>query len=113
MLFVGLLVAALGAAMMTIATRQLSRVNEGHYLPVIIGKFAVASPLKVTALRVAAQAVSVIGAWTVVTALWDVTNATPAVAVGLIALVAPVAVPVIVITTAHNSRLPDSRRPTS
>ncbi|OZE85264.1 hypothetical protein CH305_05040 [Rhodococcus sp. 15-649-2-2] len=113
MLFVGLLVAALGAAMMTIATRQLAHVNEGHYLPVIIGKFAVASPLKVTALRVAAQAVSVIGAWTVATALWDVTNATPAVVVGLIALVAPVAVPVIVITSGHNSRLPDSRRPTS
>ncbi|OZC96769.1 hypothetical protein CH281_23195 [Rhodococcus sp. 06-221-2] len=49
MLFLGLLIAAISAAMMTVATLQLSQVNEGHYLPMTIGKFAVRSPWKVTA----------------------------------------------------------------
>lgn len=46
MLFVGFVVAALGAWMMTVATKQLSRVNEGHRLPMIIGRFAVRPPVR-------------------------------------------------------------------
>ncbi len=105
MLFVGFLVAALGAAMMTVATRQLSRVNEGHYLPVIIGKFAVRSPLSATALRVGAQAISLIAAAIVAESTWDYTAPWPSLITTIVTLVAPVAVPVIVITSAHNRRL--------
>ncbi|MCZ4518006.1 hypothetical protein O4220_05705 [Rhodococcus ruber] len=108
MLFLGIVLTAAGAAMMTVATRQLSRVNEGHYLPMLIGTFAVASPPKVTAVRVAAQAVTVIGAWTVLISLWDDGNAMPSMVAGLVALVAAVAVPVTVITAAHNRQLPNS-----
>jgi len=113
MLFVGLLVAALGAVMMTVATRQLSRVNKGHYLPVIIGKFAVASPVNVSALRVRAQAVVVVATLIVLEATWDYTAPWPSIMAACATLVVPVAVPVIVITSRHNSRLSDSRRPTS
>ncbi|NIL86082.1 hypothetical protein RhoFasGS6_03483 [Rhodococcus fascians] len=49
MLFLGLVIATISAAMMTVATLQLSQVNEGHYLPMTIGKFAVRSPWTVTA----------------------------------------------------------------
>lgn len=105
MLFVGLIVAALGAAMMTVATRQLSRVNEGHYLPVIVGKFAVRSPLPVTALRVGAQAMAVIAAWIVAGATWDYQAPWPSVFITIATFVAPVAIPVILITMAHSRRL--------
>ncbi|QIH99501.1 hypothetical protein BH92_06145 [Rhodococcoides fascians A21d2] len=113
MLFVGLLVAALGAAMMTIATRQLAHANEDHYLPVIIGEFAVASPVSVTALRVRAHAVVVVATLIVLEATWDYTAPWPSIMATCATFVVPVAVPVIVITSGHNSRLPVSPRPTS
>jgi hypothetical protein len=43
MLFLGLLLAAISAAMMSVATLRLSQVNEGHYLPMTIGTFEVRS----------------------------------------------------------------------
>lgn len=105
MLFLGLAVAVLGAVMMTVATRQLSRINEGNYLPVIIGRFAVRSPFTTTALRVGAQTAALIAALIVMNATWDYTAPWPSIIAVVTTLVAPVAIPVIAITLAHNRRL--------
>jgi hypothetical protein len=108
MLFLGLLIAAISAAMMTVATLQLSRVNEGHYLPTTIGKFAVRSPWKVTALRAGAQAVAVASAWIVAGAVWDIPVHPAALALPAAALILPIAIPVLVITAQHNRHLKTS-----
>ncbi|WP_415975988.1 hypothetical protein [Rhodococcus sp. 077-4] len=108
MLFLGLVVAALGAAMMTDATLRLARVNEGHRLPMTWGRFVVASPRDVTRRRVWAQAVSAIGAWTVLSSMWDYRAATPSMVAGAMTLIAAVALPVVAITSAHNRRLMNS-----
>ncbi|OZD85727.1 hypothetical protein CH273_03025 [Rhodococcus sp. 05-339-2] len=109
MLFLGLLTAALGAAMMTAATKQLSRVNEGHYVPVVIGQFAVRPPLVSTVLRVGAQAAAVLAALIVATATWDYTAPWPSLILTVVTLVAPVAIPVVAVTVAHNRHLPALR----
>lgn len=96
--------------MMTIATRQLSQVNEGHYLPLLFGRFAVASPVKVTALRVGAQAVIAVATWIVIDATWDYTAPWPSLVGSAVTLLAPVALPVIAITLAHNRRLQSASR---
>ena len=106
MLFLGFVVAVLAAVMMTFATRQLSRVNEGHYLPVVIGRFAVRSPSTSTALRVGAQTTALVATLIVLNATWDYTAPWPSLILAVTTLVAPVAIPVIVITLAHNRRLP-------
>ncbi|TFI44625.1 hypothetical protein E4P29_07670 [Rhodococcus sp. 1R11] len=108
MLFLGLLLAAISAAMMTVATLQLSQVNEGHYLPVTIGKFAVRSPRNVTAIRVGAQAVAVASAWIVAVTVWDIPVNPAALALPAAALILPIAIPVLVITAQHNRRLTTS-----
>ncbi|WP_042937495.1 hypothetical protein [Rhodococcus sp. AW25M09] len=105
MLFLGVVLAAVGAFMITIATRQLSRVNEGHHLPMIIGRFAVPSPSKVTALRVGAQAVTAVAAWIVLGATWDYLAPWPSLIGTAMTLVAAVVIPVVAITSAHNRRL--------
>ncbi|MFI8565568.1 hypothetical protein ACIGGF_03275 [Rhodococcus sp. NPDC078407] len=110
MLFVGLVVAALAAAVMTVATRQLSRVNEGHYLPVVVGQFAVRPLLATKALRVAAQTLAVLAALIVSQATWDYTAPWPSIVITITILFAPVAIPVAVITVAHNRRLQNTRR---
>lgn len=104
-LFLGLLIAALGAAMMTAATKQLSRANEGHYVPVVIGQFAVRPPLASTALRVGAQAAAALAALIVANATWDYTAPWPSLVLTVTTLVAPVAVPVVLVTVTHNKRL--------
>lgn len=106
MLFLGLVVAVLGAVMMTVATRQLSRVNEGHHLPMIIGRFAVRSPFAATALRVGAQTAALVAALIVMNATWDYTAPWPSIILTIATLVAPVAIPVIVIALTHNRHLP-------
>jgi hypothetical protein len=108
MLFLGLVIAAISAAMMTVATLQLSQVNEGHYLPMTIGKFAVRSPWTVTALRVGAQAIAAVGAWIVAVAVYNLTTAPAALVLPAAALILPIAIPVLVITAQHNRRLTTS-----
>lgn len=98
MLFLGFVVAVLAAVMMTFATRQLSRVNEGHYLPVVIGRFAVRSPSTSTALRVGAQTATLIATLIVLNATWDYTAPWPSLILAATTLVAPVAIPVMAIT---------------
>ena len=104
----GLAVAVVGAVMMTDATLRLARINEGHRLPMTWGRFAIASPKDLTRRRVGAQAVSALGAAIVLTSTWDYRAATPPTVAGAMTLVAAIAIPVIVITSAHNRRLPDS-----
>lgn len=106
MLFVGFVVAALGAWMMTVATKQLSRVNEGHRLPMIIGRFAVRPPFAATALRVGAQTAALLATLIVLNATWNYTAPWPSTIAAATTLIAPVAIPVIAITLAHNRRLP-------
>lgn len=105
MLFLGLVVAALGAVLMTDATLRLARVNEGHRLPMTWGKFAVAPSKDVTQRRVGAQAVSAVGAWIVLDSMWDYRAATPSMVTGGMTLIAAVALPVIAVTSSHNRRL--------
>lgn len=108
MLFLGLLLAAISAAMMSVATLRLSQVNEGHYLPMTIGTFEVRSPWKVTTLRVGAQAVAVASAWIVAVAVYNLTTARAALVLPAAALILPIAIPVLVITAQHNRHLTTS-----
>lgn len=70
------------------------------------GKFAVEPPKDVTHRRVGAQAVSAVGAWIVLDSMWDYRAATPSMVAGAVTLIAAVALPVIIITSFHNRRLP-------
>ncbi|WP_421585878.1 hypothetical protein [Rhodococcus sp. MALMAid1271] len=110
MLFLGVVLATVGAVMMTIATAQLSRVNEGHYLPMIIGRFAVASPFKVTALRVGAQTVAAVATWIVAVTTWDHRTPWPSFIATVTTLIAAVAIPVIAMTWKHNRHFRRSNR---
>lgn len=103
MWFLGLLLVVIAGALMTVATLQLSRVNAGHYLPLFIGRFAVRSPWKSTALRVGAQALAAAGAWIVALTTWNLT--TTALILPAVALILPIAIPIIAITLQHNRRL--------